>query len=147
MKTMVAVVFVLVTAAPAFAEWGLYANRDGKGFVMEKTFAFQKDCETAAREAWHAAQQKGAFGCVEYSATSFARPYYRSPQPSPEEPFGEKFRHSQQRQRQQELVDQQRRENERRRQELLQIERDRVRAIERANEIEQQRLDALRRYR
>jgi hypothetical protein len=100
-KTILAIVFVLVTAVPAVAEWGLYANRDGKGFVLEKTFAFLNDCDAAARAAWRAAQQQGAFGCSEYSATSFANrnASQSSPRTSGQEPFGEKFQQAQQEQR------------------------------------------------
>jgi len=146
MKTIVAIVLVLVTAIPVMAEWGLYANRDGNGFVMERTFAFQKDCDEAARAAWNAAKQKGAFGCAEYAATSFAKPG-REPRLRPDGEFGESFRRAQKRERQEAIAERQRREEEQRRQESLQTERDRMRAIERMNEIEQQKLAALRRLR
>jgi hypothetical protein len=133
MKVIMTAVLVLVSAIPAWAEWGLYANRDGRGFVMEKTFAFQNDCDTAARAAWRAAQQKGAFGCAEYSATSFANPTPQSsPQPSGDEPFGEKYRQS----LAQESADRQRRQE-------LQIERDKVRALEQSNRIEERKARAI----
>lgn len=46
---IVAAAFIVLMLA--HAEWSLFANRDGKGFVLEKTFAFHNDCDTAARSA------------------------------------------------------------------------------------------------
>ena len=72
MKALMTLVVVLVSAGPAFAEWGLYANRNGKGFVLEQTFAFYEDCNRKARDLWRA-DPALAFGCSEYTATAYSR--------------------------------------------------------------------------
>jgi hypothetical protein len=70
-------ILVVAFSAEAAAEWGLYANRDNKAWKMERTFAFEKDCQAAAHALWKTGTVKGV-GCQEYSATAFAR---RQPTP------------------------------------------------------------------
>src|SRR2546428_13200450 len=72
MKALMTLVVVLVSAGPAFAEWGLYANRNGKGFVLEQTFAFYEDCNRKARDPWRA-DPAPPFGCSEDTPPAYSR--------------------------------------------------------------------------
>ena len=57
-------------SSPVSAEWGLYLNADNKRWNLTKTFAFEKDCDSAARSAVRSKQALGA-GCSEYVALTY----------------------------------------------------------------------------
>lgn len=66
-KTLLALALLFAAVTHADAEWGMYENKDNKGWVLTKTFAFEDDCRWAAREAWRSGRVLGA-GCKEYIA-------------------------------------------------------------------------------
>jgi len=63
MKGLVAALaFSLLAAVPAFAEWGLHVNRDGKSWTLqEKTYESSSACDRAAQSLWAA---RGLYGSI-----------------------------------------------------------------------------------
>jgi hypothetical protein len=76
MKAIILTLALMALSTPVSAEWGLYLNADNKRWNLTKTFAFEKDCDSAARSAVRSKQALGA-GCSEYAALTY-RPTARA---------------------------------------------------------------------